>query len=65
MKRRICVLLAMVMLALPVIFCTGAIAEEKDFYVSVESLDDAFAEFQDPDIYLTRNVKLSDLQEEI
>ena len=65
MKRRICVRLALIVLALSLILCTGAMAEENDFYVRVESIADAFAKFENPDLFLERDIKLSELQEEI
>lgn len=65
MKRRICVLLLVVMLALSLILCTGGMAEEKDFIVTVVSLADAFAKFENPDLYPERDIQLSELQEEI
>ena len=65
MKRRICVLLLAVMLALSLILCTGGMAEEKDFIVTVVSLADAFAKFENPDLYPERDIQLSELQEEI
>ena len=65
MKRRICVLLLVVMLALSLILCTGGMAEEKDFIVTVVSLADAFAKFENPDLYPERDIHLSELQEEI
>ncbi|QUC65995.1 hypothetical protein [Aristaeella hokkaidonensis] len=65
MKRRICVLLLAVMLALSLILCTGGMAEEKDFIVTVVSLADAFAKFENPDLYPERDIHLPELQEEI
>lgn len=65
MKRRICVLLAALTLALTLSTCAGVKAEKNDFYVNVTSLADAFEELEveDPDRWYWEDTTLSGLME--
>ena len=67
MKRRICILLAAVVLMLAMTPCVNAMAERDDFIVYVSSLPDAFNERHEDnyDFYPWREVMFSKLQKEI